>query len=67
MRETFRVPSTPYSLLLPIKQHDLLRIYSHKNRVPVAACIRFAIDLFLKNSKSEKPANLIEEIGNEKR
>lgn len=54
--QEIKEPCRFYSLLMPIKQQDALRAYSHKNRVPVSVCVRSAIDLFLKNVKSEKPA-----------
>ena len=47
-------PCVPYSVLLPVKQRDALRVYCHKNQVPVARCVRAAIDSFLQNAKSNK-------------
>lgn len=54
--QEIKEPCRFYSLLMPIKQQDALRAYSHKNRVPVAVCVRAAIDLFLQNIKFEKQA-----------
>lgn len=47
-----------YSLLLPIKQHEALQTVSRKNQVPLAVCVRNAIDFYLENkSKDAKNAD----------
>lgn len=61
------MPSKNFNLILPFATYRELKQLSIKNEKPIAELVRRGIDLVLKNSKSEKPANLIEEIGNEKR
>ncbi len=46
-------PCRFYSLLLPIKQHEALQAVSRKNQVPLAVCVRSAINLYLKTESAK--------------
>ena len=50
-------PCRFYSLLLPVKQHEALQAVSRNNQVPLAVCVRKAIELFLKNKDYEGGKN----------